>query len=76
MYFYQRLWFKTNLKLCKIWFDMREYGRMNKVPSVVNFHNFSLWNVLFFLFSMVNKLTFCSHKNIDIEGASQIMSKR
>lgn len=27
----QRLWFKTNLKLCKIWFDMGEYGRMNKV---------------------------------------------
>ncbi|KAK6923306.1 Proteasome component (PCI) domain [Dillenia turbinata] len=27
----QRLWFKTNLKLCKIWFDMGEYGRMNKI---------------------------------------------
>jgi hypothetical protein len=27
----QRLWFKTNLKLCKIFFDMGEYGRMNKV---------------------------------------------
>ncbi|KMZ59086.1 COP9 signalosome complex subunit 2 [Zostera marina] len=27
----ERLWFKTNLKLCKIWFDMREYGRMNKI---------------------------------------------
>lgn len=27
----QRLWFKTNLKLCKIWFDMGEYARMNKV---------------------------------------------
>ena len=27
----QRLWFKTNLKLCKIWFDMGEYGRMSKV---------------------------------------------
>ncbi|KAK1404139.1 hypothetical protein POM88_003744 [Heracleum sosnowskyi] len=26
----ERLWFKTNLKLCKIWFDMGEYGRMNK----------------------------------------------
>ncbi|KAL5543650.1 hypothetical protein UlMin_007434 [Ulmus minor] len=24
----ERLWFKTNLKLCKIWFDMGEYGRM------------------------------------------------
>lgn len=27
----QRLWFKTNLKLCKIWFDIGEYGRMIKV---------------------------------------------
>ncbi|XP_022890689.1 COP9 signalosome complex subunit 2-like [Olea europaea var. sylvestris] len=27
----ERLWFKTNLKLCKIWFDMGEYGRMNKI---------------------------------------------
>ncbi|KAI3740004.1 hypothetical protein L2E82_30420 [Cichorium intybus] len=27
----RRLWFKTNLKLCKIWFDMGEYGRMNKI---------------------------------------------
>ncbi|KAK9170601.1 hypothetical protein Syun_002741 [Stephania yunnanensis] len=26
----ERLWFKTNLKLCKIWFDMGEYGRMSK----------------------------------------------
>ncbi|KAI8573308.1 hypothetical protein RHMOL_Rhmol01G0267500 [Rhododendron molle] len=27
----ERLWFKTNLKLCKIWFDMGEYGRMSKI---------------------------------------------
>ncbi|KAF3618966.1 COP9 signalosome complex subunit 2 [Capsicum annuum] len=27
----ERLWFKTNLKLCKIWFDIGEYGRMSKV---------------------------------------------
>ncbi|KAF3620711.1 COP9 signalosome complex subunit 2, partial [Capsicum annuum] len=27
----ERLWFKTNLKLCKIWFDIREYGRMSKI---------------------------------------------
>ncbi|XP_057858907.1 COP9 signalosome complex subunit 2 isoform X1 [Cryptomeria japonica] len=27
----ERLWFKTNLKLCKICFDMGEYGRMNKI---------------------------------------------
>ncbi|KAG5517210.1 hypothetical protein RHGRI_037839 [Rhododendron griersonianum] len=27
----ERLWFKTNLKLCKIWFHMREYGRMSKI---------------------------------------------
>ncbi|KAK1381423.1 hypothetical protein POM88_028167 [Heracleum sosnowskyi] len=26
----ERLWLKTNMKLCKIWFDMGEYGRMNK----------------------------------------------
>eukprot|EP00271_Cylindrocystis_brebissonii_P007584 TRINITY_DN2114_c0_g1_i1.p1 TRINITY_DN2114_c0_g1~~TRINITY_DN2114_c0_g1_i1.p1 ORF type:complete len:449 (+),score=140.52 TRINITY_DN2114_c0_g1_i1:158-1504(+) len=27
----ERLWFKTNLKLGKLWFDMGEYGRMNKI---------------------------------------------
>mmetsp|Transcript_37145 Transcript_37145/g.116911 ORF Transcript_37145/g.116911 Transcript_37145/m.116911 type:complete len:438 (-) Transcript_37145:88-1401(-) len=27
----ERLWFKTNLKLCKLWFDMKEYGRMSKI---------------------------------------------
>ncbi|CAL9183531.1 unnamed protein product [Musa hybrid cultivar] len=27
----ERLWFKTNLKLCTIWFDMGEYGRMGKI---------------------------------------------
>nr|XP_016461561.1 PREDICTED: COP9 signalosome complex subunit 2-like [Nicotiana tabacum] len=27
----ERLWFKTNLKLCKIWFDIGEYGRMSKI---------------------------------------------
>jgi COP9 signalosome complex subunit 2 len=27
----ERLWFKTNLKLCKLWFDCREYGRMAKI---------------------------------------------
>ncbi|KAK1372951.1 COP9 signalosome complex subunit 2 [Heracleum sosnowskyi] len=32
----ERLWFKTNLKLCKIWFDMGEYGRMNKVWNSIN----------------------------------------
>lgn len=26
----ERLWFKTNLKLCKLWFNRGEYGRMNK----------------------------------------------
>eukprot|EP00897_Mesotaenium_endlicherianum_P009745 jgi/Mesen1/879/ME000115S00004 len=26
-----RLWFKTQLKLCKLWFDMGEYGRMSKI---------------------------------------------
>lgn len=35
--FVQRLWFKTNLKLCKLWFDMGEYGRMNKVSLLINF---------------------------------------
>ncbi|WOH06308.1 hypothetical protein DCAR_0625733 [Daucus carota subsp. sativus] len=32
----ERLWFKTNLKLCKIWFDMGEYGRMNKIMKEVH----------------------------------------
>lgn len=26
----ERLWFKTNLKLCKLWFNRGEYGRMSK----------------------------------------------
>lgn len=26
-----RLWFKTNLKLCNLWFKMKEYGRMTKI---------------------------------------------
>ena len=36
LYVVQRLWFKTNLKLCKIWFDMGEYGRMSKVLGGYN----------------------------------------
>ncbi|KAG7568132.1 Winged helix DNA-binding domain superfamily [Arabidopsis thaliana x Arabidopsis arenosa] len=27
----ERLWFKTNLKLCNIWFDIGEYRRMTKI---------------------------------------------
>ncbi len=27
----ERLWFKTNLKLCKLFFDCREYTRMSKI---------------------------------------------
>lgn len=27
----ERLWFKTNLKLGKLWFDVREFGRLAKV---------------------------------------------
>ena len=27
----ERLWFKCNLKLCSLWFNMREYGRMSKI---------------------------------------------
>ncbi|KAL2528887.1 MINDY deubiquitinase domain-containing protein [Forsythia ovata] len=34
-----RLWFKTNLKLCKIRFDMGEYGRMSKKASSTNIEN-------------------------------------
>jgi len=26
-----RLWFKTNLKLGKLWFDMQEYGRLQRI---------------------------------------------
>jgi len=26
-----RLWFKTNVKLARLWFDCREYGRMAKI---------------------------------------------
>jgi COP9 signalosome complex subunit 2 len=26
-----RLWFKTSLKLCGLWFRLREYGRMARV---------------------------------------------
>ena len=27
----QRLWFKTNLKLAKLWLDRAEYGRLTKI---------------------------------------------
>ena len=27
----ERLWFKTNLKLCGLWFKLREYGRAQKI---------------------------------------------
>lgn len=27
----ERLWFKCNLKLCGLWFNHREYGRMSKI---------------------------------------------
>jgi len=27
----ERLWFKTNLKLCNLWFDTKEFGRMGKI---------------------------------------------
>ena len=26
-----RLWFKTNLKLCKLWFTLKEFGRVSKI---------------------------------------------
>lgn len=26
-----RLWFKTNLKLCNLWFKAKEYNRMHKI---------------------------------------------
>ena len=29
-----RLWFKTNLKLGKLWFDREEYGRLQKILKV------------------------------------------
>ena len=28
---HDRLWFKTNLKLGKLWFDREEYGRLQKI---------------------------------------------
>ena len=31
-----RLWFKTNLKLCKLWFDMKEFSRMSKMLKVLH----------------------------------------
>ena len=27
----ERLWFKTQLKLCGLWFKLREYGRAQKI---------------------------------------------
>jgi hypothetical protein len=32
----ERLWFKTNLKLCKLWFDMREFPRMAKLLKLLH----------------------------------------
>lgn len=60
----QRLWFKTNLKLCKIWFDMGEYGRMSKV-SFIKYHLES-W---FFWFILLLMRITC-YKQPDFEGTS------
>ena len=27
----ERLWFKTNLKLCKLWFELREFTRVKSI---------------------------------------------
>lgn len=27
----ERLWFKTQLKLCGLWFQLKEYGRASKI---------------------------------------------
>lgn len=27
----ERLWFKTQLKLCGLWFKLKEYGRASKI---------------------------------------------
>ena len=27
----ERLWFKTQLKLCGLWFKLKEYGRMHRI---------------------------------------------
>jgi COP9 signalosome complex subunit 2 len=27
----ERLWFKTNLKLCKLWFTLKDFGRVSKI---------------------------------------------
>mmetsp|Transcript_25672 Transcript_25672/g.35458 ORF Transcript_25672/g.35458 Transcript_25672/m.35458 type:complete len:438 (+) Transcript_25672:60-1373(+) len=32
----ERLWFKTNLKLCKLWFEMKEYSRMAKMMKMLH----------------------------------------
>jgi len=31
-----RLWFKTNLKLGKLWFDLEEYGRLQRIVKELN----------------------------------------
>mmetsp|Transcript_6044 Transcript_6044/g.12312 ORF Transcript_6044/g.12312 Transcript_6044/m.12312 type:complete len:437 (-) Transcript_6044:212-1522(-) len=32
----ERLWFKTNLKLCKLWFDMKEFARMTRMLKTLH----------------------------------------
>lgn len=64
----QRLWFKTNLKLCKIWFDIGEYGRMIKVT----FFSFPFLFLIFFACTWLIKFILTS----DFEGTPQVLSKR
>lgn len=66
----QRLWFKTNLKLCKIWFDMGEYGRMSKVILTVK-------SKMFFAYlSTQRNMNTIQFLLLDFEGTPQILSKR
>lgn len=32
----ERLWFKTQLKLCTLWFNLKEYGRAQKILKLLH----------------------------------------
>jgi COP9 signalosome complex subunit 2 len=38
-----RLWFKTQLKLCGLWFKLKEYGRGAKILRELHKCELSIW---------------------------------
>lgn len=74
----QRLWFKTNLKLCKIWFDMGEYGRMSKVSFFKYLRNIDFSDLYCYLWELCvtnNQILKELHKSCQREDGTDDQKK-